>query len=43
VRNQAWQARRHQVFGDRLAPLPDPDASTNSAAFGVTRLITESF
>ncbi|AHF01293.1 carbohydrate kinase [Thiomicrospira aerophila AL3] len=43
VRNQAWQARRRQLFGDRLAPLPDPDASTNSAAFGVTRLITESF
>ena len=43
VRNQAWQLRRITQFGDKLAPLPDPDAATNSAAFGVTRFITDLF
>ena len=43
LRNQAWQLRRMAQFGDTLAPLPDPDAPTNTAAFGVTRLITDHF
>ncbi|SFR50320.1 FGGY-family carbohydrate kinase [Thiomicrospira sp. ALE5] len=43
IQNQAWQARRMDIFGDKLAPLPNPDAPHNSAAYGVTRLITDQF
>lgn len=43
LHNAAWQIRRHQAFGDKLHRLPQADAAQHSAAFGVTRLITEQF